>query len=70
MMKGLGSGVFEILEDSRDGTFRVAYTVKYLDRIYVLHAFQKKSKSGIKMPLEDIDLIKKRLKLIKEMENE
>lgn len=69
MMKGLGSGVYEIFEDHRNGTFRAVYTIKISEKIYVVHAFQKKSKSGIKTPMEDIDLIKKRLKLIKEIQN-
>jgi len=70
MMKGLGSGVYEILEDYKSDTYRAVYTVKFESRIYVLHAFQKKSKSGIKTPKEDVDLIKSRIKMAKELENE
>ena len=70
MMRGLGSGMYEILEDHRSGTYRAIYTVQYADRVYVLHAFQKKSKSGITTPLADIDLVKKRLKQIKEIKND
>ncbi len=69
MMKGFGSGVYEILRDYRTDTFRAVYTVQFAKRIYVLHVFQKKSKSGIKTPKEDIDLIKNRLKCVQEMEN-
>ncbi len=43
-------------------TFRAVYTVKFATAIYVLHAFQKKSKSGIKTPVVDLDLIRQRLK--------
>jgi len=45
-----------------DSTFRCAYTVDFGDTVYVLHAFQKKSKSGISTPKPDLDLIRQRLK--------
>ena len=70
IMKGLGSGIYEIIEDHRSDTYRAVYTVKYENYIYVLHAFQKKSKSGIKTPKKDVDLIKLRIKQAKELENE
>jgi len=70
IMKDLGSGVFEIIEDHRGDTFRALYTVKYADRLYVVYAFRKKSKSGIKTPQEDINLIKERLKKVEEIEND
>ena len=60
--KGEGSGVFEIVEDHRGDTFRAVYTVRFAGAVYVLHAFQKKSKSGIKTPQEDLKLIAQRLK--------
>ena len=59
--KGLGAGVFEIVEDHRGDTYRAVYAVRIADRVHVLHAFQKKSKSGIKTPLSDIRLIEQRL---------
>ena len=59
--KGLGAGVFEIVEDHRGDTYRAVYAVRIADRVHVLHAFQKKSKSGIKTPLCDIRLIEQRL---------
>jgi phage-related protein len=62
-LKGLGSGVTEIVADHRGDTFRVVYTVRLADRIYVLHAFQKKSKHGIATPQAEIELINRRLKL-------
>jgi phage-related protein len=60
---GFGSaGVLEVVEDFRTDTFRAVYTVKFSGWVYVLHCFQKKSKSGIKTPKEDLELIKLRLK--------
>jgi phage-related protein len=60
--KGEGAGVFEIVEDHRGDTFRAVYTVRFADVVYVLHAFQKKSKTGIKTPQEDVNLIAERIK--------
>jgi phage-related protein len=60
--KGEGPGVFEIVEDHRGNTYRAVYTVRFADVVYVLHAFQKKPKSGIKTPLTDVKLIAERLK--------
>ena len=62
-LKGFGgAGVLEIVTDHVGDTFRAVYTVKFTRAIYVLHAFQKKSKSGIKTPTEELELIKQRLK--------
>ena len=61
-LKGLGAGVLEIVSDHRGDTFRAVYTVRMADRVYVLHAFQKKSKTGIATPKAEFDLIKQRLK--------
>lgn len=58
-----GSGVLEIVEDFQTNTYRAVYTVKLSELVYVLHAFQKKSKKGIATPKTDVDLIKKRLRL-------
>lgn len=60
--KGLGTGVFEIVEDDDGDTYRVVYTVRFAKAVYVLHAFQKKSKTGVKTPRDDVDLIAKRLR--------
>lgn len=60
--RGLGPGVFEIVEDDRSGTYRAVYTVRFRKAVYVLHAFQKKSPSGIRTAKTDIDLVAKRLK--------
>jgi len=61
-LKGLGSGVLEVVSDHRGDTFRSVYTVRYVDRVFVLHAFQKKSKSGIATPKANVEPIKQRLK--------
>ena len=62
-MSGFGSaGILEIVEDFRGNTFRAVYTVKFAGWVYVLHCFQKKSKSGIKTPKDDMHLINLRLK--------
>ena len=61
-LKGLGPGVLEIVSDHRGDTFRAVYMVRTATKVYVLHAFQKKSKSGIATPKSEIELIKQRLK--------
>ncbi|MGA9671090.1 MAG: type II toxin-antitoxin system RelE/ParE family toxin [Terracidiphilus sp.] len=66
-LKGLGSGVFEIALPWRGDAFRVVYAVQLGAEIWVLHAFQKKSKQGIKTPPHEIELIKDRLKRLKEL---
>jgi phage-related protein len=66
-LRDFGSGVFEIVSDHRDGTFRAVYTVHFAERVYVLHIFQKKSKSGIATPKRDLELIAKRLKRAQEL---
>jgi phage-related protein len=57
-----GASILEVVEDHDGGTYRAVYTVKFQGMVYVLHAFQKKSKKGIETPKPDIDLIKTRLK--------
>ena len=66
-MKGMGSGVFEIALPFRGDAFRVVYAVQLGNDIWVVHAFQKKSTQGIKTPKREIDLIKDRLKRLKEV---
>jgi phage-related protein len=62
-LKGFGgASVLEIIEDHDGETYRAVYTVKFKDVVYVLHAFQKKSKAGISTPKQDIGTIKHRLK--------
>ena len=60
--RGEGPGVFEVVEDHRADTYRAVYTVKFGRAVYVLHAFQKKSPSGIKTARKDVELIGRRLK--------
>jgi len=66
-MRGMGPGVFEIALAFRGNAFRVVYAVQLADEIWVVHAFQKKSTKGIKTPAREVDLIKNRLKRLKEM---
>ena len=64
-----GATVIEVRESHDGNAYRAVYTVRYADAVYVLHAFQKKSKKGIATPKAEIELIEKRLKdLIKEKE--
>ena len=63
--KGLGPGVSEIVEDDVSGTYRAVYTVRFREAIYVLHAFQKKSPSGIRTARPDIERVEERLKAAK-----
>lgn len=66
-LKGFkGAGVLEIVENFDGDTYRAVYTLKLAGVVYVLHAFQKKSKTGIATPKQDIKLIETRLKRAKE----
>jgi phage-related protein len=63
-LKGFGgAGVLEVVADERGSTFRAVYTVRFAGAVYVLHAFQKKSKHGVKTPKAEMDLIHKRLRV-------
>jgi phage-related protein len=64
-LKHLHEPISEIVVDERAGTFRAIYTVEFKDAIAVLHVFQKKSKSGIPTPKQEIDLALQRLKKAK-----
>jgi phage-related protein len=67
-LKGFGGRtVLEIIDDFDGGTFRAVYTVRFADVVYVLHAFQKKSKRGIATPKREIELIKSRLRDAEEL---
>ena len=66
-MQGMGSGVFEIALPFKGDAFRVVYAVQIAEELWVVHAFQKKSTKGIKTPRHEIELIKDRLKRLKEM---
>jgi phage-related protein len=66
-LHGMGSGVFEIALPFRGDAFRVIYAVQLGEEVWVVHAFQKKSTQGIKTPKHEIDLVKNRLRRLKEM---
>ncbi len=66
-MQGLGSGVLEIALRHRGDAYRVVYAVQLGHDLWVIHAFQKKSKTGIKTPKPEIDLVRQRLKRLKEV---
>jgi phage-related protein len=61
-LKGIttGAGILEAIEDHQGDTYRVVYTVRFSDTVYVLHSFQKKSKKGIATPKHEIALIRER----------
>ena len=70
-LKGFGgAGVLEVVSDYQSDTYRAIYTVRLEDHVYVLHAFQKKSKKGIATPKADIELIKRRLRQAEELHKE
>ncbi|MDB6012590.1 MAG: hypothetical protein JWL65_4840 [Gammaproteobacteria bacterium] len=66
-LKGLGSGVFEVALKHHGNAFRTVYAVQLHEDLWVIHAFQKKATQGIKTPKHEIDLIRDRLKRLKEM---
>ena len=66
-LRGLGSGVLELALAFRGDAFRVVYAVQLGADVWVIHAFQKKSKTGIRTPKQEIDLIEARLRRVKEM---
>ena len=71
VLKGFGgAGVLEIVENDQGNTYRAAYTVKFEGAVFVLHVFQKKSKSGIATPKPDIDIIRERLKVAEKFSQE
>ena len=63
ILRGFGdASVIEVVESANRSTYRAVYTVRFNDAVYVLHVFQKKSKSGVATPKPDMDLIEERLK--------
>lgn len=67
VLSGFGSaGLIEIVDDYQGDTYRAVYTVMFANSVYMLHAFQKKSKKGSATPKADIDLVKRRLKIAEE----
>ena len=69
-LKGFGSGVLEVVSDHRGDTYRAVYTVRLSGGVYVLHAFQKKSKRGMATPKDVIELIHARLQRAIELDRE
>ena len=70
-LKGFkGGGVLEMISDHQGDTYRAVYAVCLVHAVYVLHAFQKKSKKGIETPKRDVELIRQRLKRAEEMDAE
>ena len=68
VLKGFkGSGVLEVVEDYDGDSFRMMYTVRFSDAVYVLHSFQKKSKKGIETPKHEMDMVEARLKIAAEL---
>ncbi|HEY3889879.1 MAG TPA: type II toxin-antitoxin system RelE/ParE family toxin [Caulobacteraceae bacterium] len=61
--KGQGSGVFEVVENHDGDTCRAVYTVRFEEVVYVLHAFQKKSPTGIRTAQTDIEMVRRRMKV-------
>ena len=71
VLRGFGSaGVLEVAEDDAGGTYRAVYTVRFQEAVFVLHCFQKKSKSGIETPKKDFEIIRLRLKAAEELARE
>ena len=68
-MRGLGTGVLQIVARHSTNAYRVVYTISIRERIYVLHCFEKKSTRGIRTPKRETDLIKRRLRRVREMES-
>jgi len=66
-LHSMGSGVFEIALAFRGNAFRVVYAVQLAEEIWVIHAFQKKATRGIKTPKREMELIRDRIRRLKEM---
>lgn len=71
ILKGFGgAGMLELVEDDSGGTYRAVHTVKFEQAVFVLHCFQKKSKTGIATPKADIAIIRARLKIAEQIAKE
>ena len=71
VLKGFGNAqVIELKDNDATGTYRAVYTVEFQEYVFVLHVFQKKSKQGIKTPQRDIEIIKSRLQMARDLYNE
>jgi phage-related protein len=67
MLRGFAETVWQVRSDNQSGTYRAVYVAQFGDAIYVLHAFQKKSTSGIATPRRELDLIRQRLRLARKL---
>ncbi|TAM83789.1 MAG: hypothetical protein EPN41_13795 [Candidimonas sp.] len=65
-----GAGVVELIKDDAGGTYRAVYTMKFVEAVFVLHCFQKKSRSGVATPTADMDIIRARLKVAEALARE
>ena len=71
VLKGFGgAGVLEVIENNVGGTYRAVYTIKFDEIVFVLHCFQKKSKTGIETPKEDMNIIQSHMKLAEQISKE
>lgn len=71
ILKGFGgASVREIKKDDPGGTYRAIFTIKFKDILYVLHVFQKKSKTGMQTPKAHLDLVNKRLKEVQDLQKD
>jgi phage-related protein len=68
-LAGLGAGVWELAIKERGDAYRIVYALQLEDDIWVVHAFQKKATKGISTPRHEIDLVRERIKRLKEMLN-
>jgi phage-related protein len=68
-LAGLGAGVWEVAIKERGDAYRIVYALQLEEDIWVVHAFQKKSTKGISTPRHEIDLVRDRIKRLKEMLN-
>ena len=67
-LKGFGgAGVLEIIEDFDGNAFRTVYTVRFADAVYVLHAFQKRARRGIETPKREMDVVRVRLRMARDL---
>ncbi len=67
MLRGFQETVWQVRADNPGGTYRAVYVAQFQTAVYVLHTFQKKSKSGIATPQRELDLIRQRLQLAREL---
>jgi phage-related protein len=61
-LRGFGSGVLEVVARHPSGAFRAVYVVRLGQKVYVLHAFQKKSHKGVATPRHELQVVRQRLK--------